>query len=58
MGLEYAPIVIITCCLLYNFLIEKQDIGRNDQDKESNSKVCLKFEYIFVNERRSKNIAK
>ena len=33
MSLEYAPIVIIACCILHNFLIEKGDIGGDDQTK-------------------------
>jgi hypothetical protein len=57
MGLEYAPIIIIACCILHNFLIEEGDIGGDDQDK-SNSKAPSKFEYISKDERRSKNIAK
>jgi hypothetical protein len=57
MSLEYAPTVIIACCILHNFLIEEEDIGGDDQDKESNSKAPLKFEYISEDERRSENIA-
>jgi hypothetical protein len=51
MDLEYAPTVIIACCILHNFLIEEGDIGGDDQDKESNSKDPLKFEYISKDER-------
>jgi hypothetical protein len=40
------------------FLIEKEDIGEYEQDKESNSKAPLEFEYIFEDERRLENIAK
>jgi hypothetical protein len=58
MGLQYAPTVIIACCILHNFLIEEGDIGGDDEDKESNSKAPLKFEYISKDERRSENIAK
>ena len=46
MGPKYAPIVIIACCILHNFLIEEGDIGGDDQDKELNSTAPLKFEYI------------
>jgi hypothetical protein len=46
------------CCILYDFLIEEKDIGKNEQDKEFNSKALLKFEYISEDKRRSKNIAK
>jgi hypothetical protein len=58
MSLEYAPTVIIACCILHNFLIEEGDIGGDDQDKESISKAPLKFEYISEDERRLENIAK
>ena len=58
MDLEYAPIVITAYCVLYNFLIEEGDIGRDDQNKESNSIAPLKFEYICKKERRLKNIVK
>jgi hypothetical protein len=58
MGLQYAPTVIIACCILHNFLIEEGDIGGDDQDKESISKAPLKFEYISEDERRLENIAK
>ena len=57
MDLEYALIVITTCCILHNFLIEEGNIGGDDQGKESNSKAPLKFEYIFEYETRSENIA-
>jgi hypothetical protein len=33
------------------FLFEEGDIGGDDQDKESNSKDPLKFEYISKDER-------
>jgi hypothetical protein len=58
MNLEYAPTIIAACCIRHNFLIEEGDIGRDVQDKESNSKAPLKFECISKDERRSKNIAK
>ena len=58
MDLKYAPIVITTCCILQNFLIEKGDIDGDDQDKELNSKAPLKFEYIYEIERSLVNIAK
>jgi hypothetical protein len=58
MGLEYAPTVIIACCMLHNFLIEEGDIGGDDKDKESISKTPLKFEYISEDERSLENIAK
>jgi hypothetical protein len=58
MSLEYAPTIITACCILHNFLIEEGDIDGDDQDKESNSKAPLKFEYISKDERRSENIAK
>jgi hypothetical protein len=57
MGLDYAPTVITTCYILHNFLIEEGGIGGDDQDKKSNSKAPLKFEYISEDERRSENIA-
>jgi hypothetical protein len=40
--------------------MEEDNIGKDEQNKESNSKAPLKFEYIFISkyERRSKNIAK
>jgi hypothetical protein len=41
MGLEYALTIITACCILHNFLIKEGDIGKDDQDKESNSKAPL-----------------
>jgi hypothetical protein len=58
MGLEYAPTVIIACCIVLNFLIEEGDIGGDDLDKELNSKAPLNFEYISEDEKRLENIAK
>jgi hypothetical protein len=37
--------------------VKEEDIGEDEQDKESNSKAPLKFEYISEDERRSENIA-
>ena len=58
MDLEYTSIVITTCCIHHNFLIEEGDIGEDDQDKELNSKTALEFDYILENERKLENIAK
>ena len=58
MNLKYAPTIIAACCILYNFLIEEEDMDRDVQDKESNSKAPLEFECISKDERRLKNIAK
>jgi hypothetical protein len=43
---------------LSNFLIAEGNIGEDEQNKESNSKALLKFEYISKDERKSENIAK
>ena len=39
MDLEYTSTIITMCCILHNFLIEKGDIDKNKEDKESNSKA-------------------
>jgi hypothetical protein len=49
------PLRVKACYILHNFLIVKGDIREVNQDKESNSKVLFKFEYISKDERRSKN---
>jgi hypothetical protein len=57
MGLEYALTIITVCCILHNFLIKEGDIGKDEQDKESNSKALQNLN-ISKDEGRLENIAK
>ena len=59
-GLKYAPIVIITCCILQKNLIDNESIGeQNLMDLHPNSCDNEQLNPIaYENEKQSKSIAK